>query len=80
MFKRFSAIDSWNEISYTVYIFMFLTHVYPLNPYITAYLIGPDGNISLPEITIIINYVYIYVCKRYLALNRVIWDNVRNKT
>lgn len=53
MFKCFSDMESWKKVSYTVCVFMFLSHTCPLNPYITAYLTGPNGNISLSEVIII---------------------------
>jgi len=50
MYAFFTAMESWKKISYVVAIFMFLVEIRPLEPYLTAYLTGPDGNISLSEV------------------------------
>lgn len=34
---------------------MFLSEIRPLNPYMSAYLTGPDGNVSLTEVMNLIN-------------------------
>ncbi|XP_060877297.1 thiamine transporter 1-like [Metopolophium dirhodum] len=43
-------MESWKKITYVVAIFMFLIQIRPLEPYLTAYLTGPNGNISLSEV------------------------------
>jgi len=45
-------MESWKKISYVVGVFMFLIQIRPLEPYLTAYLTGPNGNISLSEVYI----------------------------
>jgi len=42
------------EITYTVGVFMFLIQLRPLEPYMTAYLTGPNGNVSLSEVGFIV--------------------------
>ncbi|XP_060835008.1 thiamine transporter 1-like isoform X1 [Rhopalosiphum padi] len=42
-------MENWKKITYVVAIFMFLVEIRPLEPYLTAYLTGPNGNISLSE-------------------------------
>ncbi|CAH1720412.1 thiamine transporter 1-like isoform X3 [Aphis gossypii] len=42
-------MESWKKITYVVAIFMFLVETRPLEPYLTAYLTGPNGKISLSE-------------------------------
>ncbi|XP_015374277.1 PREDICTED: thiamine transporter 1-like, partial [Diuraphis noxia] len=44
------AMESWKKITYVVAIFMFLVEIRPLEPYLTAYLTGPNGKISLSEV------------------------------
>ncbi|KAL4144143.1 hypothetical protein QTP88_006369 [Uroleucon formosanum] len=43
-------MESWKKITYVVAIFMFLIQIRPLEPYLTAYLTGPNGNTSLSEV------------------------------
>jgi len=43
-------MESWKKITYVVAIFMFLVETRPLEPYLTAYLTGPNGKISLSEV------------------------------
>lgn len=43
-------MESWKKITYVVAIFMFLVEIRPLEPYLTAYLTGPNGKISLSEV------------------------------
>ncbi|XP_022169843.1 thiamine transporter 1-like [Myzus persicae] len=43
-------MESWRKITYVVAIFMFLIQIRPLEPYLTAYLTGPNGKISLSEV------------------------------
>jgi len=58
-------MESWKIITYNVAVFMFLFEVRPLETYLTAYLTGPDGNVSLSEVTIII---YLYITYRYTVI------------
>lgn len=48
-------MESWKIITYNVAVYVFLFEIRPLETYLTAYLTGPDGNVSLSEVTII-NY------------------------
>lgn len=50
-------MESWKIITYNVAICMFFFEIRPLETYLTAYLTGPDGNVSLSEVIIII-YIY----------------------
>lgn len=43
-------MERWKNITYMVAIYMFLIELRPLEPYMTAYQTGPDGNISLFEV------------------------------
>lgn len=43
-------MERWKNITYTVVIYMFLIELRPLEPFMTAYQTGPDGNISLFEV------------------------------
>ncbi|CAH1720414.1 unnamed protein product [Aphis gossypii] len=43
-------MESWKIITYNVAICMFFFEIRPLETYLTAYLTGPDGNISLSEV------------------------------
>lgn len=58
-------MESWKIITYNVAVYMFLFEVRPLETYLTAYLTGPDGNVSLSEVTILlliyITYAVIYL-------------------
>lgn len=47
-------MESWKIITYNVAVYMFLFEVRPLETYLTAYLTGPDGNVSIFEVTFII--------------------------
>jgi len=52
-------MESWKKVTYVVAIFMFLVQIRPLEPYLTAYLTGPNGKISLSEVyyrSIIFNF------------------------
>jgi len=53
-------MESWKIITYNVAVYMFLFEVRPLETYLTAYLTGPDGNVSLSEVTFIIYLYYLY--------------------
>lgn len=46
-------MEKWKKTTYMVAIFTFLTELRPLDPYMTAYLTGPDGNLSLAEVIIL---------------------------
>lgn len=43
-------MESWKIITYNVAVFMFFFEIRPLDTYLTAYLTGPDGNVSLSEV------------------------------
>ncbi|XP_008178375.1 thiamine transporter 1-like isoform X1 [Acyrthosiphon pisum] len=43
-------MESWKIITYNVAVYMFLFEIRPLETYLTAYLTGPDGNVSLSEV------------------------------
>jgi len=49
-------MEHWKRTAYKVAIFMFLFGIKPLGSYLTAYLTGPDGNVSLSEVRIITIY------------------------
>ncbi|KAF0753591.1 folate transporter 1-like isoform X2 [Aphis craccivora] len=44
------TMESWKIITYNVAVYMFFFEIRPLDTYLTAYLTGPDGNVSLSEI------------------------------
>lgn len=50
MFTHFSAMEKWKKMSYLVAVYLFFIELRPLEPYLTAYLIGPDGSLSLYEV------------------------------
>lgn len=50
MFANFSIMERWKNITCMVIIYTFLIELRPLEPFITAYQTGPDGNISLFEV------------------------------
>ncbi|XP_025193682.1 thiamine transporter 2-like isoform X2 [Melanaphis sacchari] len=43
-------MEKWKIITYNVAVFMFFYGLRPLDTYLTSYLTGPDGNISLSEV------------------------------
>ncbi|XP_022169851.1 thiamine transporter 2-like isoform X3 [Myzus persicae] len=43
-------MESWKIITFNVAVYMFLFEIRPLETYLTAYLTGPDGNVSLSEV------------------------------
>jgi len=49
-----SVVEKEQKITFMVAVFMFLSEMRPFEPYRSAYLTGPDGNISLSEVIIII--------------------------
>lgn len=51
MFAYFTAMESSIKVTYMIAIFMFFIEVRPLQPYLTAYLTGPNGNVSLSEVS-----------------------------
>lgn len=53
MFTQFSAMEKWKKTSYMVAVYLFFIEVRPLEPYLTSYLIGPNGNLSLEEVIMI---------------------------
>lgn len=57
IFAHFSAMEKWKKMSYMVAIYMFFIELRPLEPYMTAYQIGPDGNVSFYEV--IISCIYL---------------------
>lgn len=40
----------WKKTTYMVAIYLFLLELRPLEPFMTAYLIGPDANLTLNEV------------------------------
>lgn len=50
MFERFSTMEDSEKIMYKVAVYIFLFEVRPLESYLTAYLTGPNGNVSLFEV------------------------------
>ncbi|XP_060853749.1 folate transporter 1-like isoform X2 [Rhopalosiphum padi] len=63
-------MESWKTITYNVAVYMFFFEIRPLETYLTAYLTGPDGNVSLSELgmagisatsnTYILGFSYLY--------------------
>lgn len=51
-------MENWKLITYNVAVFMFFFEIRPLETYLTAYLTGPDGNVSLSEVIIIITIMF----------------------
>lgn len=43
-------MEKWQKMTFMVAFYMFLIEIRPLEPFMTAYLTGPDGNISLSEV------------------------------
>ncbi|XP_026812981.1 folate transporter 1-like isoform X2 [Rhopalosiphum maidis] len=50
----------WKKTTYMVAIYLFLLEFRPLEPFMTAYLIGPDANLSLKEVATTIEYLKTY--------------------
>lgn len=50
----------WKKITYMVAIYKLLVELRPLDPYLTAFLTGPSGKVSLTEV-ITITYLYMYI-------------------
>jgi len=47
-------MKKWEKTTYMVAIYLFLLELRPLEPFMTAYLIGPDAGLSLKEVTTLI--------------------------
>lgn len=43
-------MERWKKITYMAAAYMFLTELRPIEPYMSAYLTGPNGNVSLSEV------------------------------
>jgi len=50
----FSVMKKWEKTTYMVAIYLFLLELRPLEPFMTAYLIGPDADLSLNEVMTVI--------------------------
>lgn len=57
-FAFFSAMEDWKKMTLIVSVYMFLFEVRPLETYMTGYLTGPDGNVSMFEVRIIIIVIH----------------------
>ncbi|XP_022169842.1 thiamine transporter 1-like [Myzus persicae] len=53
-------MKKWVKTSYMVAIYLFLLELRPLEPFMTAYLIGPDADLSLNEVSTVIEYLKTY--------------------
>ncbi|XP_025208659.1 thiamine transporter 1-like [Melanaphis sacchari] len=53
-------MEKWKKTTYMVAIYLFLIDLRPLEPFMTAYLIGPDASLSLDEVATAIEYFKIY--------------------
>lgn len=60
-------MEKWKKMSYIVAVYLFLIELRPLEPYLTAYQIGPNGNISLSEVGNN-DYAFKYVTKRCILI------------
>lgn len=43
-------MKKWKKTTYMVAIYLFLLELRPLEPFMTAYLTGPDANLTLNEV------------------------------
>lgn len=50
MFGFFLAMEGWKKVTYMVAFYMFVIELQPLEPFMTAYQIGPDVNVSISEV------------------------------
>jgi len=57
-------MKKWKKTTYMMAIYLFLLELRPLDPFMTAYLLGPDANLSLNEV---IN-ILIYLLLNYIVL------------
>jgi len=53
----FSVMKKWEKTTYMVAIYLFLLELRPLEPFMTAYLIGPDADLSLTEVITFIHII-----------------------
>ncbi|CAI6346973.1 unnamed protein product [Macrosiphum euphorbiae] len=53
-------MKKWEKTTYMVAIYLFLLELRPLEPFMTAYLIGPDADLSLNEVATVIEYLKTY--------------------
>ncbi|CAH1720416.1 unnamed protein product [Aphis gossypii] len=53
-------MQKWKKTTYMMAIYLFLLELRPLDPFTTAYLLGPDANLSLNEIATSIEYIKTY--------------------
>jgi len=60
-------MESWKIITYNVAVYMFFFEIRPLDTYLTAYLTGPDGNVSLSEVLLLFIYII------HLPINFNVW-------
>lgn len=47
-------MKKWEKTTYMVAVYLFLLELRPLEPFMTAYLIGPDAELSLNEVMTVI--------------------------
>jgi len=47
-------MKEWQKTTYMVAIYMFFLELRPLEPFMTAYLTGPDADLSLNEVMTVI--------------------------
>lgn len=50
-------MQKWKKTTYMMAIYLFLLELRPLDPFTTAYLLGPDANLSLNEVINILIYL-----------------------
>lgn len=50
-------MKKWKTTTYMVAIYLFLLELRPLEPFTTAYLLGPDANLSLNEVINVLIYL-----------------------
>ncbi|KAL4144145.1 hypothetical protein QTP88_006371 [Uroleucon formosanum] len=53
-------MKKWKKTTYMVAIYLFLLELRPLEPFMTAYLTGPDANLTLNEVATAIEYFKTY--------------------